>query len=74
MELIEAPLSPRQGNGYLEYMAERPRSHSLFSANGPADLERSMEKISGHEGPVWTFLYSLKREDAVRLGYENSES
>ena len=25
-------------------------------------------------GPVWTFVYSLKREDAHRLGYENSKS
>ena len=33
-----------------------------------------MEEINGHTGPVWTFVYSLKREDAHRLGYENSES
>ena len=33
-----------------------------------------MEEINGHTGPVWTFIYSLKREDAHRLGYENSES
>ena len=58
----------------LEYMAERPRSHGLFSAGGPADLEETMEEINGHAGPVWTFIYSLKREDAHRLGYESSES
>ena len=55
-------------------MAQRPRSHGLFSADGPADLEQTMEEINGHTGPVWTFVYSLKREDAHRLGYENSES
>ena len=33
-----------------------------------------MEEINGHTGPVWTFVYSLKREDAHRLGYENGES
>ena len=60
--------------GYLEYMAERPRSHGLFSADGPADLEQTMAEINAHAGPVWTFIYSLKREDAARLGYENSES
>ena len=60
--------------GYLEYMAERPRSHGLFSADGSADLEKTMDEINGHTGPVWTFIYSLKREDAARLGYENSES
>ena len=74
VELLEAPLSSHQGDGYLEYMAERPRSHGLFSVDSPADLENTMERINGHAGPVWTFVYSLKREDAHRLGYENSES
>lgn len=62
------------GGGYLEYIAERPRSHGLFSADGAADLEQTMEEINAHAGPVWTFIYSLKREDAARLGYENGES
>ena len=74
VELIEAPHPTHDGGGYLEYMAERPRSHGLFSADSPADLEKTMEEINGHTGPVWTFVYSLKREDAHRLGYENSES
>ena len=66
-------LEPGAG-GYLEYMAERPRSHGLFSADGAADLEQTTEEIRAHTGPVWTFIYSLKREDAARLGYENDES
>ena len=70
VELME----PTAGGGYLEYIAERPRSHGLFSASGAADLEQTMEEISAHAGPVWTFIYSLKREDAARLGYENGES
>ena len=70
VELME----PTAGGGYLEYIAERPRSHGLFSADGPADLEQTMEEINAHAGPVWTFIYSLKREDAARLGYENGES
>lgn len=70
VELIE----PTVGGGYLEYIAERPRSHGLFSADGPADLEPTTEEINTHAGPVWTFIYSLKREDAARLGYENGES
>ena len=74
VELIEAPHPTHDGGGYLEYMAERPRSHGLFSADSPADLEKTMEEINGHTGLVWTFVYSLKREDAHRLGYENSES
>ena len=70
VELME----PTTGGGYLEYIAERPRSHGLFSADGVADLEQTMEEINAHAGPVWTFIYSLKREDAARLGYENGES
>ena len=62
------------GSGYLEYMAERPRSHGLFSADGTADLAEMMKEISSHDAPVWTFIYSLRREDAARLGYETSES
>ena len=74
VELLDAPPLSHQGSGYLEYMSERPRSHGLFSADGPVDLERSMDEINSHAGPVWTFVYSLKREDAARLGYENGES
>ena len=62
------------GGGYLEYMAERPRSHGLFSADGTADLAEMMKEISSHNAPVWTFIYSLRREDAVRLGYDTGES
>ena len=69
VEMIEPAAS-----GYLEYMAERPRSHGLFAADGAADLEHTMEEINAHAGPVWTFVYSLKREDAARLGYENGDS
>lgn len=62
------------GGGYLEYMAERPRSHGLFSVDGTADLAEMMKEISSHNAPVWTFIYSLRREDAARLGYDTGES
>lgn len=74
VELMDAQYPSHECSGYLEYMAERPRSHGLFSADGAADLEQTMEEINAHAGPVWTFIYSLKREDAARLGYENGES
>ena len=38
VELAEAPQPSHQGGGYLDYMAQRPRSHGLFSVDGPADL------------------------------------
>ena len=33
-----------------------------------------MQEVNSHSAPVWTFIYSLKREDAVRLGYDSAES
>ena len=59
---------------YMEYIAERPRSHGLFSNAESVGLEKTMEKVSNHPAPVWTFIYSLRREDAVRLGYNSAES
>ena len=67
VELLEAPSPSHDGGGYLEYMAERPRSHGLFSADGPAYLEKTTEEINGHTGPVWTFVYSLKREEQRKV-------
>lgn len=61
-------------SGYLEYIAERPRSHGLFSAKPVTDLEKTTEEVSSHPAPVWTFICSLKREDAARLGFDSAES
>ena len=49
VELLESP-PPHQRSGYLEYMAERPRSHGLFSADGPADLEKPWRRSTGIPG------------------------
>ena len=62
------------GSQYMEYIAERPRSHGLFSNAKNTDLEKTMQEVGSHPAPVWTFIYSLKREDAVRLGYDSAES
>ncbi len=59
---------------YMEYIAERPRSHGLFSNVPNTDLEKTMQEVNSHSAPVWTFIYSLKREDAARLGYNSAES
>ena len=59
--------------GYMEYMATRSRSHGLFSSQ-PVDLDSMMEEVAQHTGPVWTLIYSLHRDDAARLGYDNAAS
>ncbi len=64
--------------GYVEYMAMRPGAerhggHGLFSSQ-PVDLDAVMKEAEQHDGPVWTLIYSLKREDAARLGYDNAAS
>ena len=60
--------------GYLEYMAERPGSHGLFGSQPVEDLAAVMRDTQQHTGPVWTFIYSLHREDATRLGFDNAQS
>lgn len=60
---------------YLKYISERPRvekinTHGLFNSGGEADLQKEIQNIKSHKGPVWTHIISLKRDDAKRLGYD----
>ena len=62
---------------YMRYIATRPRAekhegHGLFGAEPHVDLEKTMQELKTHEGNVWTIIYSLRREDAARLGYNNA--
>lgn len=64
-------------NGYLRYIATRPGAekhgaHGLFGREESADLDEAMRDLTAHEGNVWTIIYSLHREDAERLGYNNA--
>ena len=64
---------------YVGYLANRPGavkfgSHSLFSqSDEPIDLDKVAKEIADHGGNVWSHVVSLRREDAIRLGYDNSE-
>ena len=63
---------------YLRYIATRPRTekhegHGLFGAEPHVDLEKTMQELKTHEGIVWSIIYSLRREEAARLGYDNAE-
>ena len=65
-------------DGYMRYIATRPRverhgEHGLFS-NRPVSLDAALKEVQEHSGNVWTFIWSLRREDAARLGYDHAES
>ena len=64
-------------NGYLRYIATRPGAekhgaHGLFGRQENTDLSAVMRDLTAHDGNVWTIIYSLHREDAERLGYNNA--
>ena len=59
-------------SGYMEYMAERPRSHGLFGDADHVDLGKAIQEVNQYPGNIWTHIISLKREDAERLGYDHA--
>lgn len=65
---------------YVDYIAHRPGveklgSHGLFTDVGvPVVLSKVQEEVSNHPGNVWTDVISIRREDAVRLGYDQAEA
>ena len=58
--------------GYMEYMAERPRSHDLFGDEDNVDMDAAMKELNEYPGNIWTHIISLKRKDAERLGYDHA--
>ena len=66
-------------DGYMKYIATRPRverhgEHGLFSSAASVSLDAALKELETHDGNVWTLIYSLRREDAARLGYDNAET
>ena len=65
---------------FVGYMAMRPGvqkrgSHGLFNEKDePIILDRVANEIANHKGNVWSHVISLRREDAIRLGYDNLEA
>ena len=69
----------KESDGYMQYIATRPRverkgDHGLFSVSESVSLDKAMDEVTGHTGNVWTLIYSLRREDALRLGYDSATS
>ena len=65
---------------FVGYMAMRPGvekrgSHGLFNEKDESIiLNQAANEIAEHKGNVWSHVVSLRREDAVRLGYDNSDA
>ena len=69
----------QQSDGYMKYIATRPRAerlgdHGLFGDEDGVDLEKAIRELDQYTGNVWTHIISLKREDAARLGYDNARA
>ena len=69
----------QQSDGYMKYIATRPRAerlgdHGLFGDEDGVDLEKAMRELDQYTGNVWTHIISLKRGDAARLGYDNAKA
>ena len=69
----------QQSEGYMKYIANRPRAerlgdHGLFGDEDIVGLEQAMRELDQYTGNVWTHIISLKREDAARLGYDNARA
>ena len=65
--------------GYAKYIATRPRAqrlgdHGLFGDEDGVNLDRAMAELEHYTGNVWTHIFSLRREDAVRLGYDHAQA
>lgn len=65
---------------YVGYIAMRPHveksgTHGLFTdSDVPINLSAVAREVSEHEGNVWTNILSIRREDAVRLGFDKGSS
>ena len=64
---------------FVGYIAKRPGaeqrgSHGLFSeSDETVILNQVADEVAHHPGNVWSHVVSLRREDAVKLGYDNSD-
>ena len=69
----------QKSDGYMKYIATRPRAerlgaHGLFGDKDGVELDKAMAELENYTGNVWTHIISLKREDAERLGYDNARA
>ncbi len=59
--------------GMVGYAHERRGSNGLFSDDGhDIVLSKIQEEMDAHPGNIWGLIFSLKREDAERLSYNQA--
>lgn len=70
----------RRLDNLMTYIAERPGvekvgTHGLFTqTDDKIDLDAVAKEVNNHGGIVFTYILSLRREDAERLGYNNAQA
>ena len=69
----------QQTDGYMKYIATRPRAerlgdHGLFGDADHVDLDSAMSELEHYTGNVWTYILSPHREDTTRLGCDNAKA
>ena len=68
-----------QRENYVDYIANRPRvqrmgAHGLFTGgDDKIVLSRIAEEVGNHSGNIWIPIISLRREDAIRTGFDKAE-
>ena len=69
-----------QRENYVDYIANRPKvqrmgSHGLFTGgDDEIVLSRIAEDVGKHPGNIWIPIISLRREDAIRSGFDKAEA
>ena len=79
LALVEHWKQVQQTDGYMQYIATRPRAerlgdHGLLGDTDHVDLDAAMSELEHYTGNVWTHILSLHPEDAERLGYNNAQA
>lgn len=65
---------------YVEYIANRPRvekisTHGLFTGgDDEIVLSNVVNDVANHTGNIWTPIISLRREDAIRTGFDKTSA
>lgn len=69
-----------QKENFIDYVSHRPGvqmdgEHGLWDANGKVqNLSQAVREVSEYTGNVWTPVVALRREDAERLGYTDTQN